>query len=198
MQEQPQPKGWTPVQDARTAAHIGLLVARTVAAPVEVLLRTRFGSRYFGLPSLLALFGLPMWMLFWPDEDPRPILGFWLIFLVMQLRARLEIVRMLRRREYVHTRFNGRPRLASLFKRTAEERIKGEIEPWLTIAGGVLAWGLSEALGSYLMAAGFSLGIIAGTMESVERARALAVNDALIEQKALAERFRAMQRNDRS
>ena len=196
MQEQPQPKGWTPIQDAKVAAHIALLVARALAAPIEVILRTGFGSRYFGLPSLLALFGLPMWMVFWPDHDSRPMLGFWLVYLVMQLRARLEIVRMLRRREYVHTRFNGRPRLAAVFKRTTEERIKGNVEPWVAVVAGMFTLGLSLPLGSYLMVAGFAIGLVAGTTESVERARALSMNDARIEQQALAERFREMQRSD--
>lgn len=194
MQEQQQGKGWTPIQDAKVAAHIALLAARALASPLEVMLRTGFGSRYFGLPSLLALFAVPMWMLFWPEHDPRPIIGFWLLFLVMQLRARLETVRMLRRGVFVHTSFNGRSRLAAIFRRMPEVRIKGEIEPWLAVIAGMLALGFSQPLGSYLMVAGFSLGLVAGTIESVERARALSMNDARIEQQSLAERFREMQR----
>lgn len=195
MQEQPQPKGRTPIQDAKLAAHVLLLLARALSAPLEVMLRTRFGSRYFGLPSLLALFGLPMWMLLWPGHDSRPILGLWLVYLAMQLRARLETVRMLRRKEFVHTRYDGHPRLSALMKRMSEQRMKREAEPLLAIVFGALTLCVSEPLGSYLIVAGFSLGMVASTIESVEQARALSINDALTDQKALAERLREIQRH---
>lgn len=195
--EQPRPKGLTPIQDARAAASFLVLAAQILAAPVEVFLRVRFGRHYFGIPSAVALIVVPMWSIFWPDEDPGPLLIFWGLFILMQLRARVEGIRMSNRGEITHSRYNGYPRLARLFPRMAEEKIKGNIEPWLVMWAGVLMLGLSLPLGSYLVAAGFSLGCVAGLMESVARARARQLHDAWLEQQDQAERFRSMQRGRR-
>ena len=44
QQEQQQPGGWTPIQDAQKAANWFVLAARVVASPLEVILRKNFGS----------------------------------------------------------------------------------------------------------------------------------------------------------
>ncbi|QYO62488.1 hypothetical protein [Leptolyngbya sp. 7M] len=192
QQQQEQQAGWTPIQDAKKAANILVFLANAVASPVEVFLRTKFGSNYFGMPSVVALLLVPMWALFWPQESPAGICVFWLLFIAFQLRARIETFRMLARGEHVHTRYNGWPRLARIFKRMPESRIKAGLEPLLVFAVGVLMMPLSQPLGSYLMVAAFALGMTHAVIDSVERARALEMNDAMIEQQALADRFRQM------
>jgi hypothetical protein len=195
QQEQQQPGGWTPIQDAQKAANWFVLAARVLASPLEVILRKNFGSKYFGIPSAVALFTVPMWALFWPDASPVGLWVLWVLFIVMQLRARLESVRMIAKGEVVHTRFNGSPRLASVFKRMPEQKIKAGLEPLLVFIVGVLLMQVSPPLGSYLMVAAFSLGFNHSVIEAVERAQALEMNDALIEQQSVAERFRNMQRD---
>lgn len=196
QRDEPQPKGWTPVQDAKAAATILMLLAQSMASPLEPFLRRRFGSRYFGVPSVIGLFIVPFWMVFWPGEDPRPVIGFWWLFILMQLIARIECVGLACRGPLVHTRSSGRPRLAAIFRRTPERTLKSTHEPWLAILAGVIALAFSPALGSYLILAGFCLAVTARVGEAVERARALQLHDAWLEQQALAERFRAMQRRD--
>ena len=196
MQEQQQQGGWTPIEDAKKTANVLVFIARVLASPVEVILRRRFGSKYFSFPTVGALFAVPMWMLFYPREDPKAIWVFWGLFLVMQARARLESVRMVAKGDIVHTRYNGQPRLSSILKRTSELKIKAVIEPLLVFLAGVFLCSVSLPLGSYLMVAAFCLGLNHSIMSSVERARALEMNDALIEQEVLAERFRDIQ-NDR-
>ena len=147
MQHDQEPKGWTPIEDARNVAGLFVLAAQVLSAPVEVFLRTRFGRRYFGFPSFLALFAVPMWMLFWPGEDPRPIMIFWALYVLMQLRARIEGLWMVARGDIVHTRYNGWPCLSRIFKRMSEQTIKGTIEPWLVIAVGMVTLGVSRPLG---------------------------------------------------
>ncbi len=193
MRDQPEPKGWTPIQDAQNAASILMLVAQSLAAPVEVFLRTRFGRRYFGVPAAIGLFAVPMWMLFWPREDPVPILVFWLLYLVMQLRARVESIVLAAKSEPVHTRYNGYPRLARIFKRTDERRIKAGAEPMLVIIVGACMLAVSEPLGSYLITSGVCIALVASVIESVEHNRALSMRDAWIEQEQMAARFREMQ-----
>lgn len=194
---QPQGEGFTPFQDAKQAIAMFVFAAQALAAPVEPFLRTRFGSKYFGMPSLVGMFAVPMWMLFWPGESSTPLMVFWCLYLVMQLRARLESVRMVARGDFVHTRYNGFPRLAKFFTKSSERTIKAGLEPVAVIFTGVMLLPLSEPLGSYLMLAGISLALSHSVMEAVERARALELHDSFIEEQQLSEDFRAMTKQRR-
>lgn len=194
MNEQ-QVKGWTPIEDARNTANIMVFVSRVMTAPVEVIIRKRFGSRYFGLPGFVALFAIPMWMIFWPEEDGSWIVWFWLLFILMQLRARMEAAWMVRRGDIVHTRYNGQPRVARFFKKLGEQEIKGKTEPTIVLTIGLLIFLFNMPLGSYLVIASLALAANHGLMVAVDRARALEMNDVLIEQRAISGQFRDMQRN---
>ncbi|MCA9281081.1 MAG: hypothetical protein H6812_10675 [Phycisphaeraceae bacterium] len=195
QQQQPEPGGWTPVEDARNAAALLMFAAQVLSAPVEPFLRTRFGVKYFGMPSFFAFLCIPVWMLLWPEKSPAGIVIFWGLFVLMQLRARIESARMMMRGDIVHTRYNGRPRLAAILRRTPEHKIKCDIEPWVVIIAGGLLMAVSPPLGSYLMLSGFCLAICGGVAESVDRARVMQLHDAWLEQQALADRFREMQDN---
>lgn len=196
MQDQ-QPKGWTPIEDARKGANFMVLAAQVLASPIEVFLRTRFGSRYFGAPSAIAILALPFWGVLWPREDARPLLIFWGLYIVMQLRARIEGLRMAARGDHVHSRYNGRPRLDRVFRKMPEQKIKVVAETVVVCVVGVLMLPISESLGSYLMVAAFASGLLNSTIDAVERARTVELNDAWIEQQALADRFREI-RQDRN
>ncbi len=194
-QQDHQPGTFSPIQDARAAGNIVLLAAQSVAAPVEAFLRVRFGRRYFHVPAFLGLFIVPLWMLFWPLEDPRGILLFWCAYIVMQIRARIEMLWRSRMGLVGHSRYNGYPRLARLFRRMPEERIKAVVEPTLVMATGAIALVINAPLGSYLIAAGAALAIVAAAIRGVERMQVMDIRDAWLENEALAERFRKM-RND--
>ena len=193
MRDQPEPKGWTPIEDTQNAASILVLIAQSLAAPVEVFLRTRFGRRYFGVPAFLGFLAVPMWMLFWPREDATAIFVFWCLYILMQLRARIESMIMVARGDIIHTRYNGYPRLARIFKKTHEHKLKGGHEPALVVIVGAFMLSVSEPLGSFLMTSGFCLALVNSVIESVERSRAMSMNDAWIEQQAQAARFREIQ-----
>jgi len=192
-QQQPEIKGWQPLEDTKTALNVAMLAAQALSAPVEVFLRTRFGSRYFGVPAFLGFIAVPMWLLLWPGEDPRPMTVFWAFYILMQLRARVESAAMVRKGDIVHTRYNGRPRLMSLFRKTPELKLKA-VEPWLVMLVGVFLMAVSEALGSYLIAAGFCLALVESTIAAAERARVFQMHDAFLEQQQTAERFRELRR----
>ncbi len=190
MPDQPEPKGWTPIEDYQNAFAFLVLAAQSIAAPVEVFLRTRFGRRYFGVPAAIGLFAVPMWMFFWTGEDATPIFVFWVLYLVMQGRARIESILMASRGDLVHTRYNGRPRMERFFRRAGERRVKAVHEPLLTIGIGVFILPVSEPLGSYLITAGICLALVASVIEGVERNRLMSMHDAWLEQQHHAERFR--------
>ena len=163
-------------------------------SPVEPILRTQFCLRYFGIQSLCGLFAVPLWTLLWPEEDPLPVWLFWALFVLMQLRCRIESSLMAARGQFIHSRYNGRPRLAFIFRRTDEVKLKAGFEPLLVMVTGVLLMPVSQPLGSYLLVAGFCLLVNHAAIESVERARAMEIHDAMLEQQDLAARVRDMQR----
>ena len=87
--------------------------------------------------------------------------------------------------------------MARVFKRIPEHRIKSAVEPWFVIFAGMLMLGVSEPLGSLLVASGFSLMLVTSVIESVERSRALTMHDAWLEQQDQAARFRELQNRRR-
>lgn len=190
--QQTQPQGWTPIEDSKRAAGFAVFAARALAAPVEVCIRRRFGSRYFGVPALVGCLLVPTWMVFWPRESALGITAFWFVYLFNQLAARVESVRMAARGDIMHSRYNGRPMLCGLFPRMSERAVKASVEPVLVIAAGALAMAPSPPLGSYLIAAGVALAITHAVAAAVDRARAMELHDSFLEQRDLAERFREM------
>jgi len=66
------------------------------------------------------------------------------------------------------------------------------------IACGLFTLALSEPLGSYLIVAGIALMCNGCIIESVERARAIQINDAFLEQQQMAERVRDIQQRNGS
>jgi hypothetical protein len=178
----------------KQAANVVLFVLMAVAMSLEVFFRRRFGPRYFGLHTVVALLGIPLWMLLWPRESASALLVFWALFVIMILRARVE---SFFRGQGEHSRFNGYPWLALILKRTPEWQIKGGAEPLLAFLMGVLLLPLSQPLGSYLMFAALALGACQAITRSVQLARARDLNDALIEQQLNMERFHELRDRDR-
>lgn len=186
-----------PGRRAQNGAHVMVFIVRALALPLEVLLRRRFGARFFGFPTLAGLVAIPVWITFWPEKNPGPMTGFGALVLLMLIRARVESLRMVAKGDLVHTRYNGWPRIAAIFRRTSETKIKGFIEPVLGLGVGVATMYVYEPLGSFLIVSSIALGMINSTIDAVEQARAMEMNDALIEQQGLAERFREV-RGDRT
>lgn len=195
MQDNHMQGGGGPIQKAHQAAHIVLFVARVLATPLEIGLRNGFGPRYFGFQALVAVIVVPLWMALWPGHSPALLNGFWILMLLMFLRARIQSMRMVAKGDIVHTRFNGTPILGRYFKRMSEAKIKAMCEPGFGLLAGGLISQVDKPLGSLLIASAFALFIVQATMQSAEHARASELNDALIEQQSLSERFRAMQRD---
>lgn len=190
--------GVGPIQQAQTAANILMFIARVLATPLEVCLRRGFGTKYFGFQALGALVAVGLWASMWQGADSHPVIWFWWFMVIMFVRAKRESARMTADGGTIHTRYNGWPRLASIFKRMPEAKVKAVAEPGVSLIAGVVLLSLSEPLGSLLIVCAIALGVVQSTIEAAEHARASELNDALIEQQGLAERFREMQRDRRS
>jgi hypothetical protein len=191
QQEQPQ-NLWTPIEDAKRAFSLLAFASQVLAHPTEVFLRTRFGSQYFGVAAGLAFFVVPMWMVFFPTEPATGIWIFWCLYIVMQLRARIETARSKSKGEVIHSRYNGWPRLANAFKSMPESRLKAAIEPLAVFLCALAVMAGSVPLGSFLIVSAFALAFNNALLGAVTKARVRELNDTLIEQQQIAECFRDM------
>lgn len=175
-----------------TSAHVALFAARVLATPLEVCLRRHFGRSYFGFQAVFCLTVVPLWIGFWPGHSAAYLVGFWWLLVVMFVRARIESVRAFAKGHIWHSRYSGWPRLARIFRKMPEQKIKGLCEPGFGLLAGGLISQLNEPLGNLLIVSAFALFIVQGTLESTEQARATEMNDARIDTEQLAERFRKM------
>ena len=178
------------------ASNLVLLAARTFAAPAEVIWRRGFGREYLGIQAALALPAMFVWAALWPQDDPRPLFGFLLIYVVRCFAERVRSLRRQARGEPCHSRYNGAPSLQRFFPKWDETRIKQRIEPWATMALGGLLMQWTPPLGSFLLVSW--LGLMASQTSDVasERRRAQDMYDAYVEQQIAIEEFRRMRGDD--
>ena len=92
--------------------------------------------------------------------------------------------------------YTGYPRLWKLAPRASEITVKKYVEPLVAFAVGVTLCAYSPPLGIYVILGAFALMGTVMLSEETQRQRAIEMNDAVIEQQLVAERFRDM-RGDR-
>jgi hypothetical protein len=172
-----------------------LFVSRALAVTVEVFLHrsSTFGARYLGLQAAIGMILVFFFPVFWPQHDATPLLYFLAAFVAMCAAARIATVRRRFRGEHEpHSYYSGAPRLLRQSSRMSECSFKGVVEPAIVWLVGLMVMDWSEPLGSYLVCAGVALMISVGAAVLHERVRALDMNDALIEQKQVSDRWRGM------
>lgn len=171
-----------------------LFACQALALSVEVFLHrsSTFGRRYIGLQAGMAVLLIIFYPVFWTGHDPRPMLGFLIAFLFMNLMARIS--RVLRRREVEdgHSLYSGYPRIMRFTGRVSELTVKRGIEPFLVFFTGIFILPVNQPLGSYLMLAAFGLFTSVNMGLAFERTRAIEMHDAYLEQRSLAEQLRDM------
>jgi hypothetical protein len=168
--------------------------ARSLALSVEVFLHRAFGSGYVGCGPLALLLMFLSAKVF-PDQDVRPLTVFAGFYGVLWLIATINVlIRWWRGMERVHSRYNGRPHLCRLLPRWKEMNVK-HVESLLVILLGYGIHHLNRPLGDYLILAGVFVFLRGYSMASMMRQRAVELNDAVLEQKEVAEQFRQMQQD---
>jgi hypothetical protein len=177
---------------AATMNAFGVL-ARIFATSVEVLFHKQVGDRYLGLNAAAVLLLIPIYSVFWPGHDLRPLMGFLLVYLGAVAIARLDVVKRKRNGMRIHSLYSGYPRYMNGRTKLTELQCKQYFEPLITaIAGAGLYVQGEQPLGAYLMIAGACL-FISVTMAQLQfEQRAKAMNDQVIEQEFVADRFREM------
>jgi hypothetical protein len=167
-------------------------ISQTLAASVEVFLHTRFGRRYLGIQALAALVAIPIYSLFWQGQNLDAVWLFFWLYLLGCLLAKADVARRESRGDVEHSYYSGRPLLMPLFRHIGEADTKRVWEPALVVLGGAILRVQEPPLGTYLMLAGIGLGISEGMKHAIRRNRVTDMNDAMVEQRNLMERFRGM------
>ena len=191
--QQPQQHEPSVLERLQSGANWLYLLCRAIAVMAEVsFLRTGFGERHLGLHAFLAVPLLMVYAAAWPAHDPRPLLAYLALYLVMCLVARAESLSRRLRGRREHSRYGGLPRIARLMPRLSEVTIKRVVEPLLVLLLAMVITPLNEPLGTYLLLTAFALCISVNMTAAYDHVRAVDMHDALLEQQQLTERFRAM------
>lgn len=189
----PQKQGF--LDSARAGLTVGLFLCRTLAVSLEVFLHSGIGDRYLGLQALAVLVVVPLYMLFWPGYDLRPMTLFWWAYIVMCGIGRLGTIGKRLRGEHGHSRYTGWPRGMTGRGQWSEITVKRIVEPVFVFVWGCIIRQLNPPLGTYLMLAAGSLFISVSADEAEERVRVMDMNDAVIDQEGVADKFRHMRLN---
>jgi hypothetical protein len=166
-----------------------MLVVRAWAISLEVFLRRGFGSRYFGLQAALVLLLVPSYALIWEGQDLRPIFLFLVGYVVLSAFARIGMLFRVLRGDQRHSFYSGWPRLLNSRSRFCEIKVKKFVEPFVVLAIGGLIGNHNPPLAIYLVLASFCLTMTAHASDNWIRRRAMEMNDALLDQQHIAERF---------
>jgi len=184
--------------DGSTAAgaNIFLFICWAWGTSIEVFLHRNFGNRYLGFQALAVFFLVPVFGLGWEQYDLRPLTYFLPAYLLMLIVARIGVLRRYWRGDSsCHSMYSGWPRLLRPDGAITELRCKRLAEPALVFASGYIVCNFGELpLGVYLMCGAVCLAITVNVDLTVQRMRVQRMNDAVIEQRLLAERFRETQR----
>jgi hypothetical protein len=180
------------LESARNGLSVGLFICRVLAVSVEVFLHKGMGERYLGLQAAAVLLLVPVYSLFWPGYDLRPLMLFLPAYLVMCFVARAGIAARLKRGEHCHSHYTGWPHGIKPGTKCSELTAKRVVEPAIVMMAGFLLRQFNPPLGTYLMFAAAGLLISVSASDAEQRTRSLDINDAVIDQEQVADRFREM------
>lgn len=180
---------------ARSGFTVGLFLCRCLAVSLEVFLHTGIGERYLGMQAFAVLVLVPVYMLFWPGYDLRPMTAFWWAYFVMCGFVRLGAAVRRKRGEHGHSRYTGWPRGMTERAKLSELTVKRMFEPMYVLVCGYFIRQVNPPLGTYLMLAAGGLCISASANEAEQRMQVMDLNDAVIAQETVAEQFRQMRVN---
>jgi hypothetical protein len=167
-------------------------LVRSICLTIEVFFRRDFGSRYVG-SGFVGVVVMWFFSLFFPPTEINPLFYFSLVYCAVWLVALIRmLIRYFRGKDALHSKYTGRPHLWRLLPGWREDYVK-HLDAVIAILLGFGVRHFNVPLGDYLMAAASLLLFRDFAMTSEQRNRAVDMNDQVIEQKLIAEKFRAMQ-----
>jgi hypothetical protein len=189
------PMQW--LQQGRVIHAFIVWLAQGCANTVEVFWHKRFGQRYLGFHSLLALPVMVVFGGYWDSEgyDARPLAQFGIVYVLFLTLAIWGVAWRSWRGDIEHSRYSGLPRLFRPTTIKKELRIKEVYEPLVTIVIGLWITDLSSPpLGMWLVLAGVCLAGVNSLSRQFHHQQETAMQDAMIEQRARMEQARELQR----
>jgi hypothetical protein len=165
-----------------------LLVAANIhAACITPLIRHSFGQDRPGVFGLVGLLAMLLYAEIRQDRAMLPYIGIWLVALAGN---RLRTVWMAFRGVADHSHYNGFPWLAMALPFVKREGTARVLEPVLCFLGGQALLGVSVPLGEFVMAGALSLAVLEGVARMSISRRVIAMRNAEIEMRQLAEFYR--------
>lgn len=180
------------LDSSRDGLSLGMMLCSSWATSLEVFLHKGMGHRYHGLQAAAVLLLVPFYSLAWSEYDLRPLMCFLGAYVVMCLVTRVDGLLRRSRGMQQHSFYSGWPRLMGQKCRIDEVAFKRFVEPVFALLAGYGLRQIDPPLGTYLMIGGVCMFLTVSAGQTVERARAVDMNDAVIEQEWIAERFREM------
>lgn len=176
--------------DGQQAGNLILVAIHGWALSVEVFLRRDFGSRYIGAYGALVPIIILLQAMMWERQDLTPLFLFCGLFLLFCGAARLDALWRARRGEMNHTYYSGSPILKKFLPCCSEATVKKFVEPLFVFGVGMLLGDWNPPLGVYMCFASACLLVRVHHAEMCLRRRAAEMNDAVLEQEDVAQRFR--------
>jgi hypothetical protein len=169
-------------------------ICRAIALTVEVFLHGGFGCRYIGC-GFMGVGVIYLYSLWFFPQQMRPLLCYGAIYGIFWLIATANVlICYWRGRNRVHSLYTGRPLLWRVVPSWKETNVK-QVEALAVILLGFGIHYLSRPLGDWLMLAATIVFLRAYGFAAEQRRRAVELNDSVIEQQMVAERFRDVHGN---
>lgn len=181
---------------SRIIPRLMMFVVKSWATSVEVFLRRDFGTEYLGSQAAFVLLLIPVYIVLAPLNDPRPMLLFLIGYVAMCFGHRISGILRRWRGEHGHRYYNGAPRLWKWCPRLSEMTVKKVIEPLFVMVVGICLLPFVPPLAIFLLIGAGCSGSLSVDWDLRVKRRAREMHDAVIEQEAVAERFRDL-RGDR-
>jgi hypothetical protein len=183
QQQQQQPKqGWSLDDKFFTIVALGQIVGKSA----EPFLRVpgSAGSRYFGVQTLISLFGGFLWI-----AVKEPVLAVYFFWAVVAMLVLHRIAGRWVRTPGEHTMYSGLPWFTALL-RVDEISAKGPYEFLLVLLSGSVIWGAGHVgLGSWMVVSAFGLAVSSAYMTMRDNAMDRARSDALAQQRIAVGRW---------
>jgi hypothetical protein len=163
-----------PLEDMRRASSFLVWAAFVWSAPIQLWLRQRFGSRYFGYHLYLGFFWAFAFGSFFTGQNPAWMVMFTLVsfgLMLMHADARRQLAK---KGVIQHSGYSGNSRLPGT-------KAKTQWEPLLVLLIGCGCLSFNVPLGVYLLGGSLCLGIFHAAIEQRDNADRRAIRDALIE-----------------
>jgi hypothetical protein len=177
---------------ARVAAELIDGISRSICLTIEVFLHRGFGSRYVGC-GFMGVVVIFIFAMLFPPLDVFPLYCYMMAYGVLWLIATVSmLIRCWGGRDKVHSKYTGRPYLWRLLPNWKEVNVK-QLEAFAVIVLGYGVHHLSRPLGDYLMIAASIVFLRGYNMALQQRTRAIELNDMVIEERLVADRFHDMQ-----